>query len=143
MRSLIALAALALSACQQQAPEPAAATRAPAPGIVSDFSQPMIARGNEPFWAVRIDGTRFTLMRPGEAEVVFEAPGASIVPGRAAWVARSADGREMRLTLYVSECSDGMSDQRYPMTAEVQLTGSETLRGCAAKTADLPRAGGG
>ena len=43
----------------------------------------------------------------------------------------------MTVTLYVSECSDGMSDLRYPMTAEVALAG-ETLRGCAIKLSDVP-----
>ena len=62
-----------------------------------------------------------------------------IEPGKGVWEAKAADGRTMKLTLYVSECSDGMSDLKYPMAAEAELSGSETLRGCAAKTADLAR----
>lgn len=150
MRHLAPLAALLLAACQPQAADPAPApsegqagiSSAPPPGpVVSDFSQPMTARGTEPFWAVRIEGTRFTLLRPDQPETVFEAPGATIIPGRATWEARRADGAIMKLTLFASECSDGMSDLKYPMTAEVEL-GAETFRGCAAKTAELPREGG-
>jgi len=73
--------------------------------------------------------------------VAFEAPGAAIQPGRAVWVAKAADGQQLTVTFYVSECSDGMSDLKYPMTAEVVLM-SETLRGCASKTAERPREGG-
>lgn len=146
MRRALPLLVL-LAACQPQAPEdpPAAqppsasppATEAPPEPVVSDFSQPLRALGTEPFWAVDItDGTRFTLKRPDHPDAAFEAPGATITPGRAVWAAQAADGRTMAVTLFLSECSDGMSDRRYPMTAEVELNG-ETLRGCAIKTAEL------
>ena len=139
----ILAAGAVLGGCQPKPPEkppapPAAARAAP---TVSDFSQPMTARGNEPFWALRIEGTRFTLSRPDQPDVVYEAPGARISPGTAAWTAKAADGRTLKVTLYVSPCSDGMSDLAYPMTSEVELaTDGEVLRGCAAKTADLKRA---
>jgi uncharacterized membrane protein len=140
----IAAAALALAACQprteaQKEPQPAAP--APAKGVVSDFSQPMTALGTEPFWSVAIEGTRFTLKRPSQADVVFEAPGAAIRPGEAVWVAKAADGRQMTLTLRMGDCSDGMSDRTYPMSAEVVLL-NESLHGCAVKTAEMPPEGG-
>jgi uncharacterized membrane protein len=150
MRNLVWVLALVLAACgrETQAPaDPPAAPQAPAAttpkpsGVVSDFSRPMIARGTEPFWAVDIEGTRFTLSEPSQPDVVFEAPGARISPGRAAWTATAASGQTMTVALYVSECSDGMSDLRYPMTAEVE-TGGRTLRGCAAKASEAPREGG-
>lgn len=140
---------LLLGACEPQdpngqtaappldAPPPAAAL--PAAPAVSDFGQPLRALGTEPFWAVDVtDGTRLTLTRPDHPAATFEAPGATITPGRAVWMARAADARAMTLTLFVSECSDGMSDRRYPMTAEVELSG-ETLRGCAIPTAELAK----
>lgn len=148
MRRALPLLVL-LAACQPQAPEdpPAAAppaaspsaTPAPAGPVVSDFGQPLRALGTEPFWAVDItDGTRLTLRRPDHPDAVFQAPGATITPGRAVWTAQAADARTMTLTLFVSECSDGMSDRSYPMTAEVELNG-ETLRGCAAPAAELAK----
>jgi uncharacterized membrane protein len=147
MRRTILLAALLLTACgrdgqprQPVSPAAAAAVREEEAPSVSDFGQDMTARGNEPFWALRIQGTRFTLMRPGRPETVFEAPGATIVPGMAKWTAKSADGATLDVSLYVSDCSDGMSDQRYPMSAEVKLAGETTLSGCAAKTSTLPKA---
>jgi uncharacterized membrane protein len=135
MRSVFLFAALALAGCEQTQPTQAQAA-APA-ATVTDFSKPMLARGNEPFWAVKIEGTTFTLSRPGEPDAVFTAPGGQISPGKGSWTAKGADGREITVTLYVSPCSDGMSSQRYPMTAEVNL-GVETLGGCAAKLSDMP-----
>jgi uncharacterized membrane protein len=140
------LAALLLTACQPQdpdgkpAPPPADAPKMP-PAASIDISQPITARGNEPFWAITIEnGTKLTLKRPDHPDLAAEAPGAAIDNGRAIWVARTADGRQITVTLYVAECSDGMSDLRYPMSAEIVLL-DESLRGCAAKTAALPKGG--
>ncbi len=145
----ILIAALVLCACQPQeragapasppADTPGPPSKAPPPAVrVSDFSQPMKAVGTEPFWSLAIDGTSFRLTGVDRTELVATAPGAAIQPGRAVWVARAEDGRQMTVTLYVSECSDGMSDRTYPMTAEVVLL-NETLRGCAIAAASLQR----
>lgn len=144
MRRFAALAALALAACQP--PDPAEAIAAPPPGVlveapkprVSDFSQDMTARGTEPFWALQVRGTEFVLERLGHPDVAATAPGALIQPGKATWSAETGSGRTMRVTFWVSECSDGMSDLDYPMIAEVDLD-SVTLRGCAFKTSQPPQ----
>jgi uncharacterized membrane protein len=146
---------LMLAACQPQDPDGKAASppvdaRAQTTGVAPkpasggmDISQPIIARGTEPFWAVTVaDGKTLTLKRPGEADVVFQAGGAAVQPGRATWIAAGPAGRQMTLTLYVSACSDGMSDLAYPWTAELVMPG-EVLNGCAGKTAELPREGAG
>ncbi len=41
-------------------------------------------------------------------------------------------GQTLVLTLIATECSDGMSDRLYPLTARVEL-GEETLNGCGNK----------
>ena len=138
----ILTAALALGACERAA----VGEGPPAPPLAApkkmDISQPITARGTEPFWALHItDGTKFRLTRPDQPDLVAEAPGAAVEPGRAVWVAKTPDGRQLTVTLYQSDCSDGMSDLRYPMAAEVAMT-HERLSGCAAKTAELPREGG-
>jgi uncharacterized membrane protein len=136
--------ALGLAACQPAEPKPAPAPKADAPAVaprVSDFSQPMTAHGTEPFWALIVDGTHFKLSRPGQPDLIAEAPGAAIQPGRAVWIAKAANGQQLTVTFYLSECSDGMSTLKYPMTVEVALL-NETLHGCAAQTAKLPREGG-
>lgn len=144
MHRPLVLCLLLLAACSPReagdAPSQPTA-QAAAPARVTDFSQDIEARGTEPFWALKIHGGALTLTRPDQPELTAQAPGAKIVPGRAAWTAQAADGRTLTATLYVSDCSDGMSDVRYPMAAEVKL-GSETFNGCAAKAADMPpRAG--
>lgn len=141
MRRLWPLSLLILAGCQPQDPTGApAAAPADAPAArpaSSDFSQPMTAIGTEPFWSVTLDGTRLKLLRPGEPDLVAQAPGAAIRPGQATWAATSGDGQRLAVTLYVSPCSDGMSDRAYPMTAEVTLGSAPTLRGCAVKTAEM------
>ena len=142
-RSLAGLILLALCACQPQAPDgKAAPPPADAPAVPAattmDISKPITARGNEPFWALTIDGKRFRLTRPDHPDLVAEAPGAAIAEGHAIWVAKTAEGQQMTVSLFASDCSDGMSDLKYPMSAEVVLL-NEALRGCAAKTAELPK----
>lgn len=155
MRAAPTLALLLLAACQPQDPDgkaaaqpadapaaaaPAAAT--PATGAGMDISQPITARGTEPFWALTITGGKsFKLSRPDHADLLAEAPGAAMSPEGATWVARGAKGEQLTVTLKMSDCSDGMSDLKYPMIAEIVLL-NETLIGCAAKTAELPREGG-
>jgi uncharacterized membrane protein len=150
----ICAAALMLCACQPQAPDgeaappPADAPAAPASAtpVASsggmDISQPITARGTEPFWALEITGgTKFRLTRPDQPDLMAEAPGSAMSPGGATWVAKGAKGEQLTVSLKMGECSDGMSDLKYPMSAEVVLM-NETLKGCAAKTAELPKEGG-
>jgi uncharacterized membrane protein len=145
MRQAVIPAFFLLCACQPQAPDgkaappPADAPVAATPATTMDISKPITARGNEPFWALTIDGKTFRLTRPDHPDIVAEAPGAAIAEGRAIWVAKTPEGQQMTVSLYASDCSDGMSDLKYPMSAEVVLL-NEELRGCAAETAELPKA---
>lgn len=153
MRPILLLAtALLLAACQPQAPDGATAPApadappgAPPPAPVTpsttvmDLSAPILARGNEPFWAVLIDGTKLTLRRPAEPEKVFTAPGAVVAGGKASWEAKAEDGQALSVTLRAGECRDGMSDMVYPMSAEATLLDRSLLVGCAAKVSELPR----
>lgn len=147
------LAAPLLPACQPQAPDgepapPPADAPGPAPATPPanpaaggmDISQPITALGTEPFWSLKIVGTTLTLTRPDAPDRIFKAPGAALQPGHATWVAKSDDGAQLTVTLYASECSDGMSDRKYPWNAEVVLY-DRALRGCAVKTAEMPRGG--
>ncbi len=136
-RPVVMLAVLALAGCQAKAPPAPAepAVRDPA-GAVIDISQPLTARGTEPFWNLTIDGAHFRLTRPDQPDLAIEAGGAVVQSGRATWVTKAADGRQVTVVLYAGDCSDGMSDTKYPYTAEVTLL-DESLHGCAGKTADL------
>ena len=141
------LAGAALAACQPQSPNgsaaqaPADAPPASTAAAVPDaFQGEMLARGTEPFWAVRIAPRTLTLERPDHDPVTAPNPGAVMEGPAAVWRTTTADGRPLSLTLRQGECSDGMSDLAYDYVAEVSLAG-EMLRGCAGKADAMPREG--
>lgn len=145
---LLALAAVALTACQPQAPDgsvaqPPADAPAPAPApaaaLPAAFQGDLDAHGTEPFWAVKIREGQIEFSTP-EANIAFPNKGGVVDGGKAVW--ESADGpRPIKVTLSEQAgCSDGMSDLTYPLAAEVVLGGT-TYKGCAVKTAEKPREG--
>ncbi|MBS0491759.1 MULTISPECIES: COG3650 family protein [unclassified Phenylobacterium] len=145
---LLALAAVALTACQPQAPDgsvaqPPADAPAPAPApaaaLPAAFQGDLDAHGTEPFWAVKIREGQIEFSTP-EANIAFPNKGGVVDGGKAVW--ESADGpRPIKVTLSEQAgCSDGMSDLTYPLAAEVALGGT-TYKGCAVKTAEKPREG--
>ena len=129
-------ALLALAACSSK-PEPA--PPAPPTVTVSDFSKAMDARGTEPFWALSIRGTTLTLTRPNHPLLTATAPGAVIQPNQAAWTGKAPGGGDLKITLYASSCSDGMSDRIYAYSAEVEVAGEAPLSGCADTAAALAK----
>ena len=155
MRALIpAAAALALAACQPQAPDgsvaqppadapPVAeqpAAPPPAPAIPAAFQGDIDAHGTEPFWAVEIRATQISFKTP-DASIVFPANTVTIAGGAAVWESKAGD-KPIKITLHErTGCSDGMSDLKYPLAAEVALGGT-TYKGCASKTAEKPKEGG-
>ena len=139
VRALTLVALVALAACSPKPKEPPPAP-APKAATRGDFSLPMDARGTEPFWNLAIRGTTLTLTRPNQPTLAAVAPGAVIAPNETSWTGKLADGRELKIALYASACSDGMSDHAYPYVAEVDLPGESPLSGCADKTAALAKA---
>lgn len=154
-------AAVALSACQPPADQPAdpastntAAPVAPAPApdappvnpavevlsptptdVLEDYRQPLRLTGTEPFWGIRI-ADKITLQRPDHPDVEATNAGPTINGRIAMW-----NARDFTIRLEPGECSDGMSDNRYPYRATVTLQG-EVLKGCAAREDRWPRGGG-
>ena len=151
MRASILIAALALAACQPQAPDgslaqpPADAPPLPAepaspPATPAAFQGDIDAHGTEPFWAVEIRQTQISFKTP-DASIVFPAGGMAVADGAAVWESTAGD-KPIKITLREQPgCSDGMSDLKYPLAAEVALGGT-TYKGCAAKTSEKPREGG-
>ena len=151
MRASILIAALALAACQPQAPDgslaqppadapPLPAEPAPPPATPAAFQGDIDAHGTEPFWAVEIRQTQISFKTP-EASIVFPAGGMAVADGAAVWESTAGD-KPIKITLREQPgCSDGMSDLRYPLAAEVALGGT-TYKGCAAKTSEKPKEGG-
>lgn len=138
-----ALAILGLSACSPSAEAPAASEPAPAAAPVLagiDLTRPLRALGTEPFWAVELTGSE--LVYSGVDRPEQRAPqGQPVIQGTMAiWEATTTTGTPLSITLTATECSDGMSDRTYPLTAMVKV-GEETLTGCAAAVSALKATG--
>ncbi|MDY6925175.1 MAG: hypothetical protein SWI22_14600 [Pseudomonadota bacterium] len=142
---LTALAISSLSACSPAAEAPAAADAAPeaAPVLAGvDLTAPLRALGTEPFWSVELTGSE--LVYSGVDRPEQRAPqGQPLLQGTMAiWEATTGAGTPLSVTLTATECSDGMSDRTYPLTALVKV-GEESLTGCAATVSALNAAGEG
>lgn len=136
---LFALPLVMVAACSQGTTEKAAPPAdAPASTMLGgvDLNQPIRALGTEPFWSVAI--TRDTMVYTGVDRDEQRAGNPQpVVQGTTAiYTAATNDGSAMVVTLIATECSDGMSDRVYPLTAKVEL-GEVSLNGCAASQAFL------
>lgn len=143
--TLAALAPFALMACSEPAAPP---TEPPAPppsvtlgGV--DLSQPLRAIGTEPFWGVGITPTELRYEGLDRPLQVAANPGPVIAGTTAVFTAMTDQNNALVVTLIDTDCSDGMSDRLYPLTAKVEI-GGETLSGCAISQAefDAGREGG-
>lgn len=137
------IAAGALAACSQETVErqDAAAPPAPAPVLAGvDLTQPVRALGTEPFWGLDIASTGLVYSGVDRPEQRADNAGPVIQGTSASWTATTDAGAELKVDLFATECSDGMSDRVYPLTARVEI-GGETLAGCAAATSAIMSAG--
>ena len=140
---LTALAALTLAACSPstEGPETPEPEPAPAPMLAGvDLTRPLRALGTEPFWAVELTGAE--LVYSGVDRPEQRAPqGQPTMQGTMAiWEATTGAGEPLKVTLMATDCSDGMSDRTWPLTAMVQI-GDETLMGCAATVSAIMSTG--
>lgn len=140
---LTALAGLALAACSPAADPPEAPEPAPGPAPVLagvDLTRPLRVGGNEPFWAIEMTGSEMIYAgadRPGQRA---PQPPPVMQGTMAVWESTTTAGNPLKVTLTATDCSDGMSDRTYPLTAMVEI-GGEPLLGCAA-TASAHRSTG-
>ncbi|WP_411279289.1 COG3650 family protein [Gemmatimonas sp.] len=114
---LLGVGSLAVSACAGERSAPVVLT---------------VARGTEPFWLANVRTDRVLFSRAGADSAVYPyAPPDFDADGRAVYRTRRF-GVDPLLTLVIQrgDCSDGMSDQRYPGRA-VLTRGDSTWRGCA------------
>lgn len=157
MRAIVALSlsAVLLAACGEEAPggvdapPPAdAPIPAEAPGVSepltvaaapAEFQADFSARGTEPFWRIDIKGGEIRLARPDAPELVAPNAGLAALGDRAVWTAQAGQTAVVA-TLVRGDCSDGMSDLKYPYTAEVKV-GDLTLKGCGFRTDAAPKEG--
>lgn len=138
-----ALAVLALAACSradEPAPPPPSAPE-PAPVLAGvDLARPVRALGTEPFWSVELTGTEMVYTAPEPPELRARQPRPLVQGTTATFESETADGAALSVTLIATECSDGMSDRTYPLTAMVKV-GERELTGCAASSAAIMSAG--
>ena len=137
-----ALAVLALAACSPaEEPAPPPAQPEPAPVLAGvDLAVPVRALGTEPFWSVELTGTEMVYSAPEPPELRAPQPRPLVQGTTATWETETADGTAFRVTLVATECSDGMSDRTYPLTAMVKV-GERELTGCAASSAAIMSGG--
>ncbi|MFC0633811.1 COG3650 family protein [Brevundimonas balnearis] len=142
MRSSILCAlALALAACDSQpevAAGPPAGAPEPSPAVLGDIdlNQPIRALGTEPFWGVDVTPGALTLTGVDIPEQRFETDGPEVMGTTAVWRGTDGQGQDLTLTLIATECSDGMSDRLYPLTARIEA-GERELTGCADLTSRI------
>lgn len=137
------LPALALAACSQEGePDSAAATPAAPPPVLGgvNLGQPIRALGTEPFWGVDLTGRELVYAGVDRPEQRAPQPEPVVQGTTATYEATTGAGQTIRVMLAATECSDGMSDRTYPLSAIVKI-GDETLTGCAASTAAIMSAG--
>jgi len=131
-----ALARVFVTACREGAapPAPAAAAASASPCLVQDGKPVTVAAlravGTEPFWGARIQGRCVTYSHPDDQKGTRIwtrfAPG----PGGGLW-SGTLGGKRFELRIRPGAgCSDGMSDKRYPLAAELLVSG-ERRTGCA------------
>jgi len=144
---LIALAVapvVFLSACSQPetlpAREPDAEPAAMLAGV--DLTKPVRALGTEPFWGVELTGTEIIYSGVDRPEQRAPRPRAAIQGTTVTLAGTTASGTAISVMLAATECSDGMSDRTYPLSAIVKV-GDETLTGCAASSAAIMASGEG
>lgn len=135
-----AMAVVALAACSQPA-EKAPAAPAEARVLAGvDLDQPLRVLGTEPFWAVEISSTGLIYSGVDRPEQKAANPGPALQGTVAVWTTATEAKTPLVVTLMATDCSDGMSDRTYPLTAKVEI-GGENLTGCAAASAAIEKAG--
>jgi uncharacterized membrane protein len=131
-RLFIAIAALALAACAtSESPAPTDAPMAKRPA--GQENVPLLAWrafGNEPFWNVRVDGETLVFTTPDDQSGrTFAGTHAMQPDGGVHYEGKDGD-TAFSLDIAKGECSDGMSDNVYELTAEFRY-GDMDYKGCA------------
>jgi len=141
MRSLlpVLLVGAALAGCYDREANKPQAAAAPETAVTLggvDLGKPVRALGTEPFWGVEITPDALIYTRVDQPTQRAPNRGAT-VQGTVATFASSTDlNQALNVVLIATECSDGMSDRTYPLTAKVEI-GDDTLTGCAAPASML------
>lgn len=85
--------------------------------------------GTEPFWGGQVSGTTVTYSTPDDADGVSIPVTRFAGRGGVSWAGTHEGGR-FALAVTPGDCSDGMSDRRFPFVATLEV-GGEQRSGCA------------
>lgn len=136
-----ALSSAFVAACREGSPEPDEPAAPPAnmaaaagPCLVQDGKALKVAAfralGTEPFWNARVEGRCVTYSHPEDQKGTRIWTRFTPAPGGGTWSGSLGGGRfELRIRPQ-RNCSDGMSDRRYPLAAEL-VVGGDRRQGCA------------
>ena len=133
---LLALPVLLLAGCgpdnggYDTAPPADAPAQTEVPATAT-WSSDFDLTGTEPFWGLQIRAAGLTLTRPDSPPLSAANPGPSSEGPTGVW---TTSAFTVRLT--PGECSDGMSDRRYPFVATVTMADRE-LKGCGGPPRDV------
>jgi uncharacterized membrane protein len=143
-RTLAIIVIVAAAAACRKAPAPPAATTAAAPepppstpGATWDPWDDARSRGidiralgNEPGWFLEIDNEKWMrlLYAYGERQATTPVPKPVVANGTTTYESEGG-GHMLRARISEQTCSDGMSDQSYPLTVAVTIDGVD-LKGC-------------
>ncbi|WP_296815571.1 hypothetical protein [Brevundimonas sp.] len=132
-----ALLALSLAACEPTDNGDGGGTTPPPPPSLElggvDLAGDVNLLGTEPFWGVEITGGQIRLAGVDRPEMTAPRTTPVIQGTTGTWTSTTDDGQPLVITVIDTDCSDGMSDRTYPLTARVQI-GMETLNGCGASS---------
>lgn len=141
--SLLAVAGLSLAACYDRndsAPQPAPVPETAAELGGVDLSRPVRVLGTEPFWSIEITPDALVYTRVDQPEQRAPNRGVTVQGTVATFTTTTSLNQPLNVSLIATECSDGMSDRTYPLTARVEI-GDQTLNGCGASTAAIMAGG--
>lgn len=91
---------------------------------------PLRAVGTEPFWGARIEGRCVTYSTPEDQRGTRVWTRFNSGPAGGFWTGALGGQRFQLVTQPKVDCSDGMSDKRYPLDVQLTVNGEER-RGCA------------
>ena len=142
-RALLLIGAIALSACtsdKSPSTEAVPAPAEPSPPATAQASPWEQARsrgiafrgiGNEPGWLVEVGagGTPALHAELDYGERRIDVAHAQLLAGATGYVGTTGDGVEVKLQLQRGDCSDGMSDEAYPVSAKLNV-GDKAYTGC-------------
>ena len=116
----LVLAGLTLAGCydrQENAPKPAPAPETSAELGGVDLSRPVRVLGTEPFWSVEITPDALIYTRMDQPEQRAPNRGVTVQGTVATFTTTTSLNQPLNVSLIATECSDGMSDRTYPLTA--------------------------